>query len=702
MSRPSQYICRRCGREYSFQEYLDSKFCRSCGTFLIPKSLLDSKTSIKSRMEIEDSELRRFFPYPEFRPHQKKAILFAYSTLTSGKIGLLSSPCGTGKSVSVLTAYFMAKERNDLAGRLLTLTRTRSQLEIYCRELKRIKEYSGIGFTVSIFKSKREMCPLIQEDRSLRDIGYRDFLHYCRSLKEGKAGESCDYYQETFHRRKPSLQAYRVLRRIRELGPLMPEEVVQISRESSLCPYEITKLLAKYADIIIGNYNYILSEPIRNAVLRKAGVRLSELNCVFDEAHSLPRYASDLLSDELSATSVRRALTEAENYGDWLPDFLYVLLDVIEELGEKAYSTLGLEEELVIDGAQLIGDLMERLNLTPETLTRLVYDLEAEGEKVRYRKLEEGKSPVSYLSRCASFVDRWLSSEESGYVHYVKNTLNREGKVNPKLGIKCLDPALVTSVINDLRSVILMSGTLWHKDYYIDVLGIDRDRCETLDLPNPFPAENRLILVDKSVTTKFELRDESQWMKIAGNLERIVDVVPGRIAVYFPSYEVMENVLRHLNLKKPILVEGRKTSVLEALSFLELNEEAVLLAVARGKISEGVDLSREGRGMLSAVVIAGLPYPKNTDVQRARLRYFESRFGDRAVEYANVVPCLNALAQSAGRLIRSPEDRGVIIIMDSRATGKFKRNLPEDWRKGLKAHLKIDKLLQSVESFLRS
>ena len=679
---------------------MESRFCRSCGTFLIPKGRLDSAVLTRGGVEVKDSELRRFFPYPEFRPHQKKAILFAYSTIISGKIGLLSSPCGTGKSISVLTAYFMAKERNELAGRLLALTRTRSQLEIYCRELKKIKEHSGIGFTVSIFKSKREMCPLIQEERSLREISYRDFLHYCRSLKEGKTGESCDYYRGTFHRRKPTMQAYRVIRRIRGLGPLMPEEIVEICRECSLCPYEVTKILARYADIIVGNYNYILSEPIRNAVLRKAGIRLSELNCVFDEAHSLPRYASDLLSDELSAISVRRAIAEVEDYGG-ASNFLYALLDVIEELGEKAYSILGLEEELVIDGARVISDITERLNLTPEILTRLIYDMESEGERIRYRKLEEGKPPVSYLARCAEFIDRWLFSEGPSYIRYVKNTLNREGKVNPKLGIKCLDPALTASVINDLRSVILMSGTLWHKDYYIDVLGIERARCKTLDLPSPFPAENRLILVDKSVTTKFELRDERQWVRIARNLKRVIAAVPGRVAVYFPSYEVMEDVLKHLNLEKPVLVENRKTSVLEVLRFLELNEEAVLLAVARGKVSEGVDLSRGGRGMLSAVVIVGLPYPKNTDVQKARLRYFESKFGDKAVEYANVVPCLNALAQSAGRLIRSPEDRGVIIIMDSRATGKFKKNLPEDWRKGLKAHLKIDRLLESVESFLR-
>jgi DNA excision repair protein ERCC-2 len=259
--------------------------------------------------------MKEFFPYPSFRPFQKKAIQFAFDVIRKGKIGLLSSPCGTGKSVSVLTAFFAARELDDSVGRLLALTRTRNQLEIYCRELKRIKQHSNVNFVASVFKSKREMCPHVREDARLKEISYRDFLHHCKNLKEGSFGESCQYYERTYRRWKPSWLAHKVVEKIKKVGPLLPDEVYKICRDRALCPYEITKALARHADIVVGNYNYILVDSVRRSVLGRAGMRLKEINCIFDEAHSLPYYAAGILSDELSTLSVRRALREAKNFG---------------------------------------------------------------------------------------------------------------------------------------------------------------------------------------------------------------------------------------------------------------------------------------------------------------------------------------------------------------------------------------------------
>ena len=244
-----------------------------------------------------------------------------------------------------------------------------------------------------------------------------------------------------------------------------------------------------------------------------------------------------------------------------------------------------------------------------------------------------------------------------------------------------------------------MSGTLWHVDYYTDVLGIQRNRREMIELPSSFPPENRLILVDKSVTTKFERRGEQQWRTIADHLQRIIEAIPGRVAVYFPSYEVMQAVLEHVKFGRNLLVERRDTKIVNVLEFLKSNEKCVVFGVARGKISEGVDMSAEGRTMLSAVVIVGLPYPKRTEIQNALLNYFKGKFGSQAIVYANDIPCLNAMAQSAGRLLRSPQDRGIIVIMDGRATGRFKLKLPKEWSEEMKAHLKIEKLVGRISSF---
>ncbi|MCW3994118.1 MAG: hypothetical protein NWE85_06115, partial [Candidatus Bathyarchaeota archaeon] len=306
MPRKIRYVCPRCGAVHSVEDYQNSLFCRECGSFLRKKHVVVKQPSRQVQKK-DKSGIERFFPYDDFRPFQRDAIDFVFNVIKNRKIGLLSSPCGTGKSISVLTAFFMAKELNDSVGRLIALTRTRNQLEIYCRELKRIKEYSGINFVASIFKSKMGMCPHVRENARFRNISYRGFLQYCRNLKGGAFGNTCEYYERTYKGRRLSWRAYNVVDKIKKTGPLLPDEVYETSVDERLCPYELTKVLAKYADIIVGNYNYILVDSVRNSIFGRAGIKVEDVNCIFDEAHSLPYYAAGILSDELSSTSVERA-----------------------------------------------------------------------------------------------------------------------------------------------------------------------------------------------------------------------------------------------------------------------------------------------------------------------------------------------------------------------------------------------------------
>ena len=657
------------------------------------------KTVVENRPNSFEGLVKEFFPYAEFRPYQLNAIKFAYEVMRDGKIGLLCSPCGTGKSISVLTAYFTAKESNPALGRLVALTRTKNQLEIYSRELKNIKEHCGVNFVASIFKSKKEMCPHALEDPKLKDIRYRDFLYYCKGLKEGLFGRTCEYFEKTFDGRKPSWQAYNLVSKIKRVGPLLPDEVYEVCRDEGLCPYEVTRVLTRYADIVIGNYNYILVEAIRGSILGRAGIRIKEVNCVFDEAHSLPYYAAGIFSDELSSRSVRIAKKEAKTFEIDDYEFLDALHAVMIDFGKKVFKNYGLDVEHIIEGETLIEALAKRLNVGHERLLEIIQELADQGEVVRLKRSEMGKSPVSYLSRCMEFLVDWIGLTGSSYAKYVKVEVDRDGKKRVRLGVRCLDPSLAANVINDLRSAVLMSGTLWNMDYYMDVLGLDRSRCQSLELPNPFPPENRLILVDEAVTTKFEKRNEIQWKRIAAHLNQIIQRVGGRVAVYFPSYEVMQDIAKLVEINVPMLVEEKRTKIVDVLGFLQKNGKCAVFGVARGKISEGVDMTTEGKSMLSAVVIVGLPYPKKTELQKALYKYFKEKFGEKAMEYANTIPCLNALAQSAGRLQRSPEDRGVIIIMDKRAAGRFKRKLPEDWQRDMKAHFQIEKILARIDEF---
>jgi len=651
-------------------------------------------------LEVSETDVKRIFPYPELRPYQLDTIQFACNVMKRGRIGLLSAPCGIGKSISVLTAFFIAREAG-FGERLLALTRTRNQLEIYSRELKRIKEHSELRFTASMFKSKQDMCPLVRECKELKDIDYGDFLRYCKSLKTGAFGQTCEHYERTLNGWKPSWRTLQTVYKIVKEGPFLPDEVYAVSIEAGLCPYEVTKFLAKQADVIVGNYNYLLIQPIRASILGKAGVRLEKVNCIIDEAHSLPRYAAGILSDELSNVSIRRALGEVEQYGAKDFGILSVLKELVEDLGNRAYTRYGKEGVLVIKQQNTLSLFLKELTLQDEgELLNLLSDLADEGERVRWKRVEDGKTPVSYLSRCASFLTALLGTSEVGYIRYaVAGVEDKGGSVQGRIGVKCLDPSLSCTVINSLHAAVVMSGTLWDMDYYTDVLGLNRERVDSIEVPSPFPEENRLIVVDKAVTTRYPMRGQAEWKKIAAHIEGISEAVNGSMAFYFPSYEVMEAVLNHVKTPYPILVERRDTDVRDVLNFLRSGSKVLVFGVATGKISEGIDMADKGRSLLACVAIVGLPYPKKTETQYALLKYFEAKFGGKGFTYANEVPCLTAIAQSAGRLLRSPEDKGVIILMDGRVKGRLREKLPKEWRDDIVAHTNIERLIIRIRTF---
>jgi len=314
-----------------------------------------------------------YFPYPSLRPHQDKAIAFSYEVFKEGLIGLLSSPCGTGKSISILTGYLVAG--GPSIGRLLILTRTKNQSDVYCRELQLLRDRRGVRIIASIFINRQDLCPLAKT-KNIK-TSYRDFLMLCRALRKGLGGEICEYYANTLFKWYPTKRAKRIIDKLAELGVSTPEFVYEIAVSEALCPYEITKLLSYRAHVVIGSYNYVLMDPVRESILGKMGLDVEDINCVFDEAHSLPLYAAELLSDELSLITVQRAIKEADEFKIDDLGLLQSLEDFMSRMEIDFVKAKILNEEKVIDHDKLVLALIEDLKLNaPSRLKSLLSDLE--------------------------------------------------------------------------------------------------------------------------------------------------------------------------------------------------------------------------------------------------------------------------------------------------------------------------------------
>jgi len=257
-----------------------------------------------------------------------------------------------------------------------------------------------------------------------------------------------------------------------------------------------------------------------------------------------------------------------------------------------------------------------------------------------------------------------------------------------KFAFRLMDPSVLSKRVFDrVHASLLMSGTLYPAEMYADLLGIDRSRREIRTYGSPFPKTNRLLLVHPELTTLYAKRSSEMHDRIAEQIGAIATAVRGNVALFFPSYELLEQAHSRflaLRVRKRVLVErpewtkAQRDGSIEALRVSRGDGGAVLFAVQGGSLSEGVDY--EGN-VLAAVVVVGLPLsPPNVEVEALK-DYYCRKFGfAKGYDYAYVFPAVNKVLQAAGRPIRSERDRAAIILLEGRLLEpRYARCLPPDF-----------------------
>ena len=251
-----------------------------------------------------------------------------------------------------------------------------------------------------------------------------------------------------------------------------------------------------------------------------------------------------------------------------------------------------------------------------------------------------------------------------------------------RLKILCKDPSrFLGEVIQRTHATVGLSATLSPPEFYTGLLGFEVGRTAFVEIANPFPAENRRVVIDPSVATTFRERP-ANYERIAERLAGFADSVPGNCLALFPSYAFLSEVTGRMRLRnKRVLVQRQADSDAERDILLQALRSAIfgdilLVAVAGGVFAEGVDYPGE---VLKAVAIVGPCLPAMTLEQQLLKEYYEERF-ERGFEYSFVVPGMTRVVQAAGRLIRSPEDTGVIALFDQRFLhSPYRQYLPADW-----------------------
>jgi DNA excision repair protein ERCC-2 len=221
-----------------------------------------------------------------------------------------------------------------------------------------------------------------------------------------------------------------------------------------------------------------------------------------------------------------------------------------------------------------------------------------------------------------------------------------------------------------------------------------------MEFSSPFPKHNRKLLVIPQVSTKYADR-ERNYAKIAAAIEKITKVRLGNYFVFFPSFAFLQAVAAQLSCAEfKIIQQSPEMKAREVQSYIgQLQEQitpTLILAVQGGVFSEGVDYP--GETLIGAIIVG--PALPNYNLEREMLReYYEKTYGS-GFDYAYTYPAMAKVIQSAGRVIRSETDRGLIVLMDRRFThDTYSKVMPKDWFDTSINELISTNILSDIQTF---
>ncbi len=618
-----------------------------------------------------EKEKELLFPYPKIRKIQDKLIVRIMEGIQTKKDIIVHAPTGLGKTVAALGTLIPYAKRNKLKIVFMTSRHTQHTLAIKtCRDIKAAFDFDLL---VTDLIGKKWMCA----QAGVSNLYSGEFSEFCRSLRESR---KCEFYENTKKSNKLSPEAKIVMEKLMD-SITHTEKVIDICKEHKLCPYEMALSLAARSDVIISDYYYLFNPSISEHFLKRAGIDIEEVILVVDEAHNLPTRIRDLLSTRISSSTMRRAIREAKKnrYEETIKNIV-----IVQDALNMICSSMDIGEERIVKKEEFITHISEEADMD-----ELISDLSFIADEVRKKQRQ------SSIGTIAAFLEEW-QGEDEGYARIAEIIKTKHGPQS-RISYLCLDPSMISKdIISQANLTLMMSGTLTPTSMYKDLLGFENAILDSFD--SPFPKENILNLIIPRTTTKYSQRNIEQYQNIANICADIINRVPGNTIVFFPSYIFRDSVYSFLSTKckKTIFMENQALTKEEKTGMLERFKSysgsgAVILGVSSGSFSEGVDLPGD---LLKCVIVVGLPLQRPDLKTKSLIQYYDKKF-QKGWDYGYVFPAFNKTIQSAGRCIRTENDKGAVIFLEERYLWpKYFKCFPQDW------HLKIAKdYMKELDNF---
>ena len=605
---------------------------------------------IEWREKRNESMKKLEFPF-EYRKGQRKMVSGIYHAISKKEQIFIQAPTGVGKTMSAVfpavraIGQGMAETVFYLTARTITRTVAQDAFEIL--------RDRGLLFKVVTITAKEKLC-------------------FCD--KPECEPEKCPYAKGHYDRINDAV--YELWTTEQSFDR---ETLLRHAQKWQVCPFELSLDLAVWMDGVICDYNYVF-DP--NVYLKRFFGENVSGNYLFliDEAHNLVDRGREMYSASISLDDV----IETRKF--------------VKPYSQKLWKKLGKVKKQMEELKQNCGEwkVQENAGVLPISL------LSVQGEMDQLLEEPPAQEVVDGILDFYFAVRNFLNISElvdDNYVVYA--AFDDNGRFYLKLF--CVNPAEnLQKYLDKGNSTVFFSATLLPLQYYRKMLST-RSENFGMYVESPFEQKKRCLMICRDVSSKYTRRGYEEYRKIAEYIARMSWQKKGNYMVFFPSYRLMEDVYQVYQDEFSVswvrcISQHASMTELEREEFLEefteeTEETLVGFCVMGGIFSEGIDLIGD-RLIGAAVVGTGLP---QVNCEREILKGYYDEKGEQGFDYAYRYPGMNKVLQAAGRVIRTKEDTGAILLMDERFLNRDYRNLfPREWNDACTCTLgNVEKHLQA-------
>lgn len=570
------------------------------------------------------------FPF-YYRDGQRELATSVYKTINRKKRLFIQAPTGVGKTMSTIfpTVKAVGEGLGDKIFYLTAKTITRT----VAAEAFEILRKDRLKFKTVTLTAKEKMCLCEKTE--------------CNPV-------NCTYAKGHYDRINEA-----VFNMISEKDTFSREALEEYAIKHQVCPFEMSLDVSLWCDAIICDYNYVFDPNVALRRFFSEGIKGNYLFLV-DEAHNLVERGREMYSASL-----------------WKEDFLELKKEVkfysrkLEKYLEKCNKNL---LELKRDCDSFI--VIESIGTFVLNLMALAGEMEKFFEENNDADIKE--KLLDFYFQIRHFINMYDRLDEN-YVIYTEHDEEEKFKIK----LFCVNPSRnLLDCLNKGNSTVFFSATLLPIAYYKGLLSGDLEDY-AIYAPSPFEEENRLILIGNDVSGKYTRRNHMEYKKTADYISQAFMCQKGNYMVFFPSYKYMKEVFNCMDTNKVnCICQKQGMNEKEREEFLdyftrEQGEEIVGFCVMGGIFSEGIDLKNDN---LIGAIIVGTGLPQISNEREILKNYYDAK-GENGFDYSYRFPGMNKVLQAAGRVIRTTEDKGVILLLDERFhTRQYKELFPREWK----------------------